>query len=217
MVPFMIPSTRRIGSARSDSRSGRMNGMPPATAASKSRSTPASCAAAYSSAPQAARSALLAVTTGLPSASAASTSARAGSTPPMTSTMTSTDGSVAIAMASSVRTPSGSDNLRERARSRTATRVTSTVRPVRMAMVLRCRSRRARSDEPTVPQPSRPTRTEESFTGERLPGSQRCEERVRGQEVMAPTSVTTAVAESRTMTSRRNCTGSTLGRNREPR
>ena len=47
-----------------------MSGMPPATAASNSRSTPASSAAANSSAPTLASSSLFAVTTGLPAPSA---------------------------------------------------------------------------------------------------------------------------------------------------
>ena len=66
VVPLTMPITRRMCSPTSDSRSGRMSGMPPATAASKSRSTPAASAAANSSAPTLASSSLLAVTTGLP-------------------------------------------------------------------------------------------------------------------------------------------------------
>ena len=65
--------TREICSPASDSRSGRMNGMPPATAASNSRSTPASSAMANSSDAAEASSALLAVTTGLPLVSALAT------------------------------------------------------------------------------------------------------------------------------------------------
>ena len=70
MVPLMMPSTRRIGSPWRLSRRARMIGMPPATAASNSRSDPAASAAAYSSAPTLASSSLFAVTTGLPAASA---------------------------------------------------------------------------------------------------------------------------------------------------
>ena len=66
-------------SPASDSRSGRMKGMPPATAASNSRSTPASSAAANSSAPTLASSSLFPVTTGLPALRAARISSRAGS------------------------------------------------------------------------------------------------------------------------------------------
>ena len=71
MVPLTMPSTRSMRSPTSDSRSGRMSGMPPATAASNSRSTPAASAAANSSAPTLASSSLLPVTTGLPAARAA--------------------------------------------------------------------------------------------------------------------------------------------------
>ena len=66
--------------------------MPPATADSKSRSTPAVDAASNSSAPQLASSSLLAVTTGLPDLRASRIRVRAGSMPPMTSTTTSTLG-----------------------------------------------------------------------------------------------------------------------------
>ena len=79
-------------SPASDSRSGRMNGMPPATAASNSRSTPAS-SAANSSAPTLASRLLFPVTTGLPAFRAARISSRAGSIPPITSTTTSMSGS----------------------------------------------------------------------------------------------------------------------------
>ena len=40
-MPLTMPITRRMRSPASDSRSGRMSGMPPATDASNSRSTPA--------------------------------------------------------------------------------------------------------------------------------------------------------------------------------
>ena len=85
--------TRRMRSPASDSRSGRISGMPPATDASNSRSTPAVSAASNSSSPKLASSSLFAVTTGLPAFSAARIRLRAGSTPPIISTMTSTSGS----------------------------------------------------------------------------------------------------------------------------
>ena len=93
VVPLMIPITRRIGSPRRLSRRARTIGMPPATAASNSRSTPASSAAAYSSVPTLASSSLFAVTTGLPCLSAVVISSRAGSMPPIISTTRSIDGS----------------------------------------------------------------------------------------------------------------------------
>ena len=66
MVPLTMPITEVISSPTSDSRSGRMIGMAPATAASKYRSTPACSAAANRVAPSSASSALLAVTTDAP-------------------------------------------------------------------------------------------------------------------------------------------------------
>ena len=65
-----MPITRVMCSPARLSRSGRMSGMPPATDASKSRSTPAAAAASNSSLPTLASSSLLPVTTGLPSLSA---------------------------------------------------------------------------------------------------------------------------------------------------
>ena len=65
-----MPVTRRMRSPTSDSRSGRINGMPPATDASNSRSTPAVAATSNSSSPKLASSSLFAVTTGLPDFSA---------------------------------------------------------------------------------------------------------------------------------------------------
>ena len=108
MVPLTMPSTRWIRSPTRDSRSGRMSGMPPATAASKSRSTPAASAAANSSAPRLARSSLLPVTTGLP--------ARQGGEDQRAGRLDAADhlddhvddGSATTAAASVVRTPSGS-------------------------------------------------------------------------------------------------------------
>ncbi len=121
VVPLMIPITRLIGSPRRLSRRARMIGMPPATAASKSRSTPASSLTANSSVPTLASSSLLAVTTGLPARSAAVISSRAGSIPPMTSTTRSMELSATTAWASRVRTPSARSTSRSRLRLRTAT------------------------------------------------------------------------------------------------
>ena len=89
-------------SPTSDSRRGRISGMPPATAASKSRSTPAPSAAWNSSAPAVASSSLLPVITGLPAFIAARISSRAGSRPPITSTTTSMSGSSTTERASVV-------------------------------------------------------------------------------------------------------------------
>ena len=105
VVPLTMPVTRRMRSPASDSRSGRMSGMPPATDASNSRSTPAVAATSNSSSPKFASSSLFAVTTGLPDFSAVRISERAGSIPPITSTITSTSGSATTRSASLVSTP----------------------------------------------------------------------------------------------------------------
>ena len=73
-----MPITRVMRSPASDSRSGRMSGMPPATDASNSRSTPAVSAASNSSSPKFASSSLFAVTTGLPDFSAVEDQAAGG-------------------------------------------------------------------------------------------------------------------------------------------
>ena len=49
VVPLTIPMTRVMGSPRNDSRNARMSGIPPATAASNNRSTPAASDCAHSS------------------------------------------------------------------------------------------------------------------------------------------------------------------------
>ena len=100
MVPLTIPMIREMRSPASDSRSGRISGMAPATAASKYRSAPAASAASYSSGPCSASSALLAVTTPAPRFSAVSSRSLVGSMPPITSTTTS--------MSSRATTPSAS-------------------------------------------------------------------------------------------------------------
>ena len=105
VVPLTMPMTRLMRSPASDSRSGRMRGMAPHTAASNSRSTPDFTAASNSSAPWVASSSLLAVTTGLPASRAVRIRVRAGSMPPMTSTTRSMSGSATTPAASSVSTP----------------------------------------------------------------------------------------------------------------
>ena len=111
VVPFTMPITRRMRSPASDSRSGRISGMPPATDASKRMSTPAPSAVSNSSRPWVASSSLLAVTTGFPAISASTMRVRAGSIPPMTSTTMSTSGSPTTAPASSVKQRAGSGQV----------------------------------------------------------------------------------------------------------
>src|SRR3990167_8513677 len=76
-----MPATDLISSPTSASRITFTAGVPPMTAASNSRGTPLDSASRASSAPCSAISALLAVTTGLPALSAASTAALAGQRP----------------------------------------------------------------------------------------------------------------------------------------
>ena len=159
MVPLTMPMTWSMGSPSSDSRSGRTSGMPPPTAASNSRSTPAASAAANSSAPTLASSSLLAVTTGLPALSASRMSWRAGSMPPITSITTSTSGSLTTEAASLVKRSVGRSTPRSLEALRTATRAISRRSPVRDSMPSACSCTSWTSAEPTVPQPSRPTRT----------------------------------------------------------
>ena len=81
---------------------GRMIGIPPATAASKRRSTPFSFAAANSSPPCTAIRSLFAVTTFFPDCSARRIMVLAGSMPPMTSITMAMEGSFTIFSKSSV-------------------------------------------------------------------------------------------------------------------
>src|SRR5579862_3607270 len=159
VVPLTIPVTRRIRSPASDSRRSRMSGIPPPTAASNNRSTPAVAAASNSSCPTLATSSLLAVTTGLPALRAARIRVRAGSIPPMTSTMTSTDGSATTAAASWVSRLRSTAAGRSRVVERTATGPTSRRKPVRPAMTSASRVRIVTSALPTLPHPRIPTRT----------------------------------------------------------
>ena len=147
-----------MGSPRKLSRNGRMSGMPPHTAASNNKSIPASSAAANSSAPCWARSALFAVTTGLPFFSAARISLRGSSTPPINSTTKSTVGSLTTNSASVVMT-SAATEPECAAVFRTATRATSRRTPLRAAMVSDCCFTKRTNAAPTVPCPITPRRT----------------------------------------------------------
>ena len=89
MVPLTIPNTFSIGIAPRLSWTTRITGIAPATAASKRSWAPPSLAAATSSSPCWATSCLLAVTTWRPSRRARVTYSRAGSMPPISSTITS--------------------------------------------------------------------------------------------------------------------------------
>ena len=93
MVPLTMPMTRWMRSPASDSRSARISGMPPATEASNSRSTPARRPRPTARRRGSPAAPCWRVTTGLPLRSASSTRSRAGDMPPMTSTTTSMEGS----------------------------------------------------------------------------------------------------------------------------
>ena len=151
-----MPITRLMSSPTSDSRNGRIKGMPPATAASKSRSTPCSAATAYSSGPCAARSSLLPVMTGLPFSSAVRTSINAGSVPPMSSMTMSTSGSATTAAESVVSSDGSARRSWCLAVSRTAIALMRSSTPVRAVMVARRASSRSTSAPPTVPHPRSP-------------------------------------------------------------
>ena len=146
-----------IVSPASDTWSGRMRGMPPATAASKYKRTPPSAAAAKTSAPWRASSSLLAVTRGLPERRVDMASSRVGSVPPMTSTTTSMSGWVIASAALSVRRFLGTTAGRGRVVSETRMVATSIWTPHCEAMRSDCAFRSSSNAVPTVPQPNRAT------------------------------------------------------------
>jgi len=130
--------------------------MPPATAASKSRSTPAASATANSSVPKLASSSLLPVITGFPLRSAVVISSRAGSIPPISSTTRSIVGSLTIAMASPVSSPAASCTARCFFGSLTATDTTSSRTLARASIAACCALTSATSWAPTLPHPRTP-------------------------------------------------------------
>ena len=141
--------------------------MPPATAASNRRAAPVLRAAASSSGPWWAMTCLFAVTTGLPAPSAAAMRVRAGSSPPMSSTMTSVSGS-ATRWAGRVGQQLGRDTGRARPGQiadrdpddRDAPAVGGE-EPVRIGHA------RSRTAPPTVPAPSMATRSGGRLIGAR--------------------------------------------------
>ena len=104
------------------SRSALMIGTPPATLASKKKCPPPLRAALKISAPDSQISALLADTTILPAASAASVTSRASVVPPMSSHTMGMAGSVAMASGSVVSFSAGISTARALPGWRTATR-----------------------------------------------------------------------------------------------
>src|SRR6478609_2164619 len=141
VVPLTIPWMRSTWAAASVSCSTRMTGTTPATAPSKRSWTWCSRAVVHSSSPWLASSSLLALTTCLPARIAFRTYSRAGSMPPISSTIRS----------DSAR--SWSKSPRDRVR----TPLSAGFRPV-MCAIWSARSLSSCSNAPpTVPCPSRPT------------------------------------------------------------
>src|SRR5215212_4051766 len=140
------------------SRSVLTIGMPPATAASKLSATWLRSASAASFTPCFASSALFAVTTDLPEASAVSTARLAGSpAPPISSTNTSMPGSRASATGSLTQRIFFRSIPRFFALLRAVTATISIGRPQRALSAVRCCSIRRTTDAPTVPRPASPT------------------------------------------------------------
>src|SRR5215470_12420083 len=140
------------------SRSVLTIGIPPATAASKLSATCCFSASAASATPWRASSALLAVITDLPAASAASTAPLAGSpAPPTSSTNTSISGSRASATGSATQRMAPISAARCFPRSRAQTATISMARPQRACSASRWRSIRCTTEAPTVPSPATPT------------------------------------------------------------
>ena len=161
MVPLTMPITRVMRSPTSDSRSGRMIGMPPATAASKSRSTPARSAACEQLGAVLGQQLLVAGDDRL--------ARLEGGEDELAGRLDAADeldDEVDVGVVDDRRrrrgehARPGARSGRGLARSRTATRVTSRRSPVRASMVgaLGARSAR-RAGAPTLPHPSTPTRT----------------------------------------------------------
>jgi hypothetical protein len=156
-------------------------GIPPATEASKLSATPCRSASAASFCPCAARSALFAVTTGLPAASAVSTASLAGpDAPPITSTNTSIAGSCASATGSLTQRNFLESNARFLLRARALIATTSMPRPQRASNLSCPSSRSCTTALPTVPSPARPT-----FSGKAITRRPSCSERRRDHRRVA--------------------------------
>src|SRR4029077_2621915 len=142
VVPLTIPKTFEIAVTPKLSWIVRTIGITAATAASKRSCTPASRATPKSSSPCLASSCLLAVTTGRPARIASSTKSRAGSVPPISSTIRSERSRIAP--------KSPSERLR--------TPEISGRRPVAASTAAARSASRSAKAAPTVPFPSSPMR-----------------------------------------------------------
>src|SRR5512132_1656106 len=151
-------------SAVRDSFSGRTNGIPPPTAASKYRSRPLASEASKSSRPRVDSSSLFAVTTGFSRSNAARISEPAGSDPPISSHTMSMSGSSTTSMGSAVNAEGWAGTSRRFEGWRSASFETSRRHPARRAMSARWSWSSRVTAVPTVPQPSSPTRSVRSLT-----------------------------------------------------
>ena len=154
-VPFSTPAISHASATSGRRESDPRNGTPASTAASKANVVRRRTARARRSAPAEATSVLLAVTTGIPLSREDSTSCRAGSSPPSTSTITSTP--VVTTFAASVESRSrGPDRLFRGSRTSASTQRRSIFAASSCA---RRRSAISATACPTRPYPSNPTRT----------------------------------------------------------
>src|SRR5580704_9517113 len=160
VVPLMTQSSAEMRSPSRLSRSNPMIGSPAPTVASKYRRTPCSAARALSRGPEAAITALLAVTTVLPARSAASIRPVAGSVPPIASTTIATAGSATTAWGSPTTRTFLRSKPREREVSRTATQRSAGVAPARSPSSSHSAMSRLATAVPTVPSPSKPIPTD---------------------------------------------------------
>ena len=151
-VPFSTPATRHRRSPANPSRTARMIGTPPATAASNSKCRRCFAATSSSSAPASAITCLFAVTTDFPASSACRIQVEAGSVPPMSSTTMSASEASTSAKSEVQTAPSGvqAADARFRSTSRLQTWVSRSGRPSPLPRILA-------TDRPTVPNPTSAT------------------------------------------------------------
>src|SRR6476661_5424664 len=151
-----MPNAERTRLATRPSFTARISGMPPATAASNPSMTRLRRASSNSSVPWWASRALLAVTTCLPACRARRMKVRAGSSPPISSITTCTEGS-SMAWAASVVSGKRERSIpsRDRVRSASATRPSASAQPARSASSAPWLWRIRATPHPTVPSPRR--------------------------------------------------------------
>src|SRR5690242_18815807 len=165
---------RSMALPASSSRSVFTTGIAAPADASKLSATPCCSASAAKRTPCFARSALLAVTTGLPALSAASTAERAGSpAPPISSTKRSMSSDRASATGSENHSAFFSSKPRSFERERAQTATTSTGRPHLAVSISRSRPIWAIRAAPTVPRPATPTFSAGGMLFESAAGSER--------------------------------------------